>query len=40
MVSAEIALSFLSYNLRRAIKMLGVSVLIARIKQRKRKNEG
>ncbi len=40
MVSAEIALSFLSYNIRRAIKMLGVGVLIARIKQRKRKNEG
>ena len=40
MVSAEIALSFLSYNLRRAIKILGVGVLIARIKQRKRKNEG
>ena len=40
MVSAEIALSFLSYNLRRAIKILGVGGLIARIKQRKRKNEG
>ena len=40
MVSAEIALSFLSYNIRRAIKILGVGVLIARIKARKRKNEG
>ena len=39
-VSAEIALSFLAYNLRRAIKILGVGELIARIKQRKRKNEG
>lgn len=40
MVSAEIALSFLSYNLRRAINILGVGVLIARIKERKRKIEG
>jgi len=40
MVSAEIALSFLSYNLRRAINILGVGVLIARIKERKRKTEG
>ena len=40
MVSAEIALSFLSYNLRRAINILGVGVLIARINERKRKNEG
>lgn len=39
-VSAEIALSFLSYNLRRAINILGVGVLVARINERKRKNEG
>ena len=40
MVSAEIALSFLSNNLRRAINILGVGVLIALINERKRKTEG
>ena len=40
MVSAEIALSFLSYHLRRAINILGVGVLIAFINERKRKTEG
>ncbi len=39
-VSAEIALSFLTYNLRRAINILGAGALIAHFNQRKRKNEG
>ena len=39
-VSAEIALSFLTYNLRRAIKLKGAGALIAAIRQRKQKNRG
>ena len=39
-VSAEIALSYLTYNLRRAINILGVGVLVARIRERNRKNKG
>lgn len=37
MVSAEIALSFLTYNLRRAIRILGVGALIAHFNARKQK---
>ena len=37
-VSAEIALSFLTYNLRRAINLLGAGALIAYFNERKRKN--
>jgi len=37
-VSAEIALSYLTYNLRRAMNILGVGVLVARIRERNRKN--
>lgn len=39
-VSAEIALSFLTYNLRRAISILGVGALVAHFNQRKLKNRG
>lgn len=39
-VSAEIALSYLTYNLRRAINILGVGVLVARIRERNQKNGG
>lgn len=39
-VSAEIALSYLTYNLRRAINLLGAGVLIAYFNARNRKNEG
>ncbi len=38
MVSAEIALSFLTYNLRRAIRILGVGALVAHFNARKQKN--
>ena len=40
MVSAEIALSFLTYNLRRAIRILGVGALVAHFNARKQKNRG
>ena len=40
MVSAEIALSFLTYNLRRAIRILGVGALVAHFSARKQKNRG
>mgnify|MGYP006910860360 CR=1 FL=1 len=40
MVSAEIALSFLTYNLRRAIRILGVGALVAHFNERNRKNRG
>ena len=40
MVSAEIALSFLTYNLRRAIRILGVGALIAHFNARNQKNRG
>ena len=39
-VSAEIALSFLTYNLRRAIKLLGVGALVAHFNRRKLENRG
>lgn len=39
-VSAEIALSFLTYDLRRAINILGVGVLLAHLRERKAKNRG
>lgn len=39
-VSAEIALSFLTYNLRRAISILGVGALVAHFRARRQKNEG
>ena len=39
-VTAEIALSFLTYNLRRAINLLGVGALVAFFNERKRKNRG
>ncbi len=39
-VSAEIALSYLTYYLRRAMNILGVGVLVARIRERNRKNKG
>ena len=38
MVSAEIALSFLTYNLRRAIRILGVGALVAHFNARNQKN--
>ena len=37
-VSAEIALSFLAYNLRRAINLLGAGALVAHFNARNRKN--
>ena len=40
MVSAEIALSFLTYNLRRAIRILGVGALVAHFNERNQKNRG
>ena len=40
MVSAEIALSFLTYDLRRAIRILGVGALVAHFNARKQKNRG
>lgn len=40
MVSAEIALSFLTYNLRRAIRILGVGALVAHFNARSQKNRG
>ena len=39
-VSAEIALSFLTYNLRRAINILGVGALVAHFTGRKQENRG
>ena len=39
-VSAEIVLSFLTYNLRRAIKLLGVGALVAHFNTRKQENRG
>ena len=39
-VSAEIALSFLVYNLRRAINLLGAGALVAHFNARNRKNRG
>lgn len=39
-VTAEIALSFLTYNLRRAINLLGVGALVAFFNERRRKNRG
>ncbi len=36
-VSAEIALSFLTYNLRRAMNIMGAGVLVARIRERNQK---
>ena len=39
-VSAEIALSFLTYNLRRAINILGVGALVAHFTKRKQENRG
>lgn len=39
-VSAEIALSFLTYNLRRAINLLGVGALVAHFNARNRKSRG
>ena len=39
-VSAEIALSFLTYNLRRAIRILGVGALVAHFNARNQKNRG
>ena len=39
-VSAEIALSFLTYNLRRAIKLLDVGALVAHFTRRKQENRG
>ena len=39
-VSAEIALSFLAYNLRRAINLLGAGALVAHFNARNRKNRG
>ena len=39
-VTAEIALSFLTYNLRRAINLLGAGALVAFFNERKRKNRG
>lgn len=39
-VSAEIALSFLTYNLRRAINILGVGALVAHFNKRKQENRG
>ena len=39
-VSAEIALSFLNYNLRRAINILGVGALVAHFNRRKLENRG
>lgn len=39
-VSAEIALSFLTYNLRRAINILGVGSLVAHFNRRKLENRG
>ena len=39
-VSAEIALSFLAYNLRRAINLLGAGALVAHFNERNRKNRG
>ena len=40
MVSAEIALSFITYNLRRAIRILGVGALVAHFNARNQKNRG
>ena len=40
MVSAEIALSFLTYNLRCAIRILGVGALVAHFNARNQKNRG
>ncbi len=40
MLSAEIALSFLAYNLRRAINLLGAGALVAHFNERNRKNRG
>lgn len=40
MVSAEVALSFLTYNLRRAIRILGVGALVAHFNARNQKNRG
>ena len=40
MVSAEIALSFFTYNLRRAIRILGVGALVAHFNARNQKNRG
>ena len=40
MLSAEIALSFLAYNLRRAINLLGAGALVAHFNARNRKNRG
>lgn len=39
-VSAEIALSFLTNNLRRAIKLLGVGALVAHFNKRKQEIRG
>lgn len=39
-VTAEIALSFLTYNLRRAINLLGAGALVAFFNERKRKIRG
>ena len=39
-VSAEIALSFLAYHLRRAINLLGAGALVAHFNARNRKNRG
>ena len=39
-VSAEIALSFLTYNRRRAINILGVGALVAHFNRRKLENRG
>ena len=39
-VSAEMALSFLAYNLRRAINLLGAGALVAHFNERNRKNRG
>ena len=36
-VSAEIALSYLTYNLRRAMNIMGAGVLVARIRERNQK---
>lgn len=40
MLSAEMALSFLAYNLRRAINLLGAGGLVAHFNSRNRKNRG
>lgn len=39
-VSAEVALSYLTYNLRRAMNIMGVGVLVTRIRERNQKNRG